>query len=127
MNQNLLDKRFETANEILQNRFIRRVFTETGKDVDQAQSKFMASRGFENAEWYSGRSFSSTDNSLDMEFLKMHRFVDMKTITGPTGKHNKKNYPIYNRIIWGHYNNVIREMQFGFTDAVKAELSKLGD
>lgn len=127
MNQNLLDKRSDVADEILQNRFIRRVFSETGKDIDKAQTDFMSSRGFEKAEWFSGRSFNATDNSLDIEVLKIHRFVDMKTITSKAGKHRKKAQPVYNRIIWGHYNNVIRELAFGFTEAVKQELRQLKD
>ncbi len=127
MRQNLLHKRSDTADDILQGRFIRRVFTETAKDIEQAQTKQMSARGFENDNWYSGRSFNVTDNSLDAIHLKKHRFVDMRTINGKEGKKPKKNHPIHNRIMWGHYNNVIREMAFGFTEAVKAQLRELGD
>jgi hypothetical protein len=59
--------------------------------------------------------------------LKKHRFVDMKTIQTDKGKKKKKNHPIYNKIIWEHYNNVIRELSFGFTEAAKEELRKLED
>ena len=51
----------------------------------------------------------------------------MKTIQTDKGKKKKKNHPIYNKIIWEHYNNVIRELSFGFTEAAKEELRKLED
>ena len=114
-----------TTNDILENRFIRKVFGETAKEIDQAQTKVMAERGFSHQEWFSGRQFSVTDNSMDMEILTKHRFVDMKTRDSKKGKHGKKNHPVYNKIVWGHYNNVVREMAYGFTEAVKAELHKL--
>lgn len=126
MSQNR-DPRSENLNDILQNRFVSRVFKDSGKEILTVQEKFMASRGFEHSEWYSGRSFNVSDNALEIEQLKVHRFVDMKTITGPNGKHNKNNHPVYNRIMWGNYNNIIRELKFGFTDAVKAELKTLED
>jgi len=124
---NLLDKRQDNSDDIIKGRFIRKVFEETGKDIDTAQTKYMTARGFETSNWYSGRSFSVTDNSMDMEVLKKHRFVDMKTITTDKGKHSKKSHPIYNKIVWGHYNNVVRQMAYGFTDSIKDELSRLKD
>ena len=124
---NLTDKRQNNTNDILKNRFVRRVFSDTAKDIDQAQTRFMSSRGFETSNWYSGRSFNVSDNALDLQVLKKHRFVDMKTIQTDKGKKKKKNHPIYNKIIWGHYNNVIRELSFGFTEAAKEELRKLED
>ena len=124
---NNLQKRTDTANAILENRFMRRVLQDTGKDIDQAQTKYMTSRGFDQDKWYSGRSFNTTDNSLDMEVLKVHRFVDMKSRVTKAGKKNKKSHPVYNRIVWGHYNNIIKEMHFGFTEAVKQELRQLGN
>ncbi len=124
---NLLQKRQDNTDDIVKNRFIRQVFSQTGKDIDKAQTDYMTSRGFEQSDWYAGRSFSVTDNALDMTVLKKHRFVDMKTITAKNGKKGKKAHPIYNRIVWGHYNNVIREMAFGFTEAVKSKLREIKD
>lgn len=127
MDQNLLQKRQDNVDDIIKGRFIRRTFEETAKDIDTAQVKLMTNRGFRSSEWYSGRSFSVTDNQMDEEVLKVHRFVDMRTITSEKGKHKKKNHPVYNKIIWGHYNNVVREMAFGFTEAVKEQLRTIGN
>jgi hypothetical protein len=123
----LLTNRTFTSDDIIKNRFIRKVFGETAKDIDSAQKKIMSARGFEKSEWFSGREFSVTDNSMDMKVLLKHRFVDMKTRNSASGKHSKKSHPVYNKIIWGNYNNVVREMAFGFTEAIKEELRNIND
>ena len=114
-----------TAEDILKGKFIRQVLGNTAKDIDNAQIKLMTSRGFERQEWYSGRSFNITDASLTETLLTKHRFIDMKTRDSKKGKHPKKNYPVYNKIIWGHYNNLVRELSFGFTEAVTDDLRKI--
>jgi hypothetical protein len=121
----LLQSRENLSGQILEGRFIRRVMQDSGKDIDQAQRKYMSGRGFENNDWYSGRGFTVTENGLDYTHLKKHRFVDMKTRNTKKGKQRKKAHPIHNRIIWGHYNNIIKELHFGFTNAIKEELRNL--
>lgn len=122
---NLIDSRENLSDQILQGRFIRRVMQDVSKDIDQAQRKYMSSRGFENNDWFSDRGFIVTENGLDYTHLKKHRFVDMKTRNTKKGKVRKKPHPIHNRIIWGHYNNIIKELHFGFTNAIKEELRNL--
>lgn len=121
----LLQSRENLSEQILQGRFIRRVMQDSAKDIDQAQRKYMSGRGFESNDWYSGRGFTITENGLDYTHLKKHRFVDMKMRTSKKGKNRKKSHPIHNRIIWGHYNNIIKELHFGFTNAIKEELRNL--
>ena len=121
----LLDSREQLSDQILEGRFIRKVSQTMAHDLDLAQSNFMSSRGFESEDWYSGRGFVATESGLDYSHLKKHRFVDMKTRTSKKGIKRKKAHPVHNRIIWGHYNNLIKELHFGFTAAVKEELRKL--
>lgn len=124
----LLDSRQSTVDAILQGRFIRSVSQDTTKDIDQAQRKVMSGRGFENNDWYSGRSFIATETGFEYTHLKKHRFVDMKIRTSKKrGRIKKRSHPIHNRIIYGHYNNIIKEMHFGFTEAVKHKLRSLED
>jgi hypothetical protein len=122
---NLIETRENLSDQILERRFIRRVLQDTSKDIDQAQRSYMSSRGFEAQNWFSGRGFLASENSLQYSHLKKHRFVDMKTRNTPSGKVRKKPHPIHNKIIWGHYNNVIKELHFGFTNAIKEELRNL--
>ena len=121
----LIENRENFSDQILERRFIRKVLQGTSKDIDQAQRKYISGRGFENNDWNSSRGFVVTENELGYTHLKKHRFVDMKSRTSKTGKKRKKSHPIHNRIIWGHYNNVIKELHFGFTNAVKEELQNL--
>ena len=123
----LLESRENLSQQILERRFIRRVLQDTSKDIDKAQKSYMSGRGFENNDWYSGRSFQVTENELGYTHLKKHRFVDMRTRTSKQGKNRKKSHPVHNKIIWGHYNNIIKELHFGFTNAVKEELRNLQD
>lgn len=118
----LLDKRAQISEDILKKRFIRRVMQEAATDIDKAQRMYMTSRGFENADWHSGRSFEINDQGLDYSHLKKLRFVDMKTRKTKEGIVRKKSHPVHNKIIWGHYNNIIKELHFGFTEAIKEEL-----
>lgn len=127
MRQNLLENRSDSTDDILKGRFIRQVLARESKEIDTAQQKYMTSRGFENENWYSGRAFSVTNDQMDLVHLKKHRFVDMKTIMTKTGTHRKRPHQIHNRILWGHYNNIIREMAFGFTQAVKEQMKTIGD
>ena len=123
----LLDSRQSTVDEILQGRFIRSVSQDTAKDIDQAQRKYMSSRGFESNSWYSGRSFIATVNGFEYTHLKKHRFVDMKIRDSKKGRNRRKSHPIHNKIIWHHYNNLIKQMHFGFTEAVKHQLRGMED
>ena len=123
----LAENRENLSDQILQGRFIRRVLGDTSKDIDKAQRSYMSGRGFENNDWYSGRGFVVSENTLGYTHLKKHRFVDMKTRTRKKGRNKKKSHPVHNRIIWGHYNNVIKELHFGFTNAVKEELRNMQD
>lgn len=112
-----------TTNEILKGRFIKRVFSETSVDIEKAVNKEITSRGFESTEW-SDRSFTVSDSALSYQHLGRHRFVDMKTRNTKQGKKHKKNHPIHNRIIFGHYNNIVRELRYGFTDAVVEQMKR---
>jgi U3 small nucleolar ribonucleoprotein component len=124
---NILDQRDEIHDDILKRRFIQKVFREASKDIDKAQTTLMDSRGFEEAEWYTGRSFIINDNELEYTHLKKHRFVDMKTRKTKDGIKRKKSHPVHNKIIWGHYNDIIKQLHFGFVQSVKEELSKIQD
>jgi type II secretory pathway component PulJ len=123
----LIETREQFSDAILEGRFIRRVMQTTATDIDQAQTAYMSSRGFETENWYSGRGFVSSTDGLEISHLKKHRFVDMKNRNTKNGKVRKKQHPVHNRIIWGHYNNIIKELHFGFTHAVQEELRNIQD
>lgn len=121
----LLDSRENFSDQILQDKFIRKTLRDVAVDIDKAQRNVMSSRGFENDDWYNGREFIVSNNTLDHTHYKKQRFVDMRTRNSKKGTNRKKSHPVHNKIIWGHYNNIIKELHFGFTNAVKEELRNI--
>ena len=122
---NLLQQRTNTGDEILKSRFLRKKLQETANDIQQASEKKMSS--FSSSFWRN-RSFSVTDNEMQYEHLKVHRFIDMRTrATKDGGKQKKKFYPIHNRIVMGQYSQLVRELSFGFTEAIKNQLRNIAD
>lgn len=111
--------------EILEGRFIARSLQEYANDVNAAQVKYMDGHHFSSPDWRSSRRFQVNDSNLLYTQLLKHRFVDMKFISAGMAKHKKKVHPVYNKIIYGHYNNLVRELKYGFVDAVKEDLRKL--
>lgn len=119
---NLIETRKENHEDIIKGRFVRKVLTEASRDMDKAQREKLA--GFRSAFW-GNRTFTVTDSELQYSHLKQHRYLDMRSRNTKDGKVKKKSHPIHNRIIMGHYNNIVREMKFGFTDAVKEQLKQI--
>ena len=122
---NLLANRSQNSDDILKGRFIRQQLQQTAKEIEQASSGKMA--GFSSSFW-NDRSFSVTDNEMNYEHLKVHRWIDMRTRANKDGsKTKKKSYPIHNRIVMGQYNQLTKELAYGFTQEVKNQLFKLED
>ena len=122
---NLLTQRQNNSDDILKGRFVRMKLQQTAQEIEQAQDKRMA--GFNSAFWRD-RTFSVTDNEMNFEHLKVHRFIDMRTRTKKDGsKVKKKSYAIHNRIVMGQYNQLTRELAYGFTEEVKNQIRALED
>ena len=120
---NVLQERKKRAEEILQGKFIQRKLEETSKEIDRLQTQEMSD--FRSSFW-NNRSFSVSNGKLTYKHDKRHRFVDMKTRMRKDGsKNRKKSRSIHNKIIWGQYNYLTRELAFGYTDAIKAEIQSL--
>lgn len=122
----LLETRERNGNDVLKKRYIQKVLSEQGNEMIQAQNKVMRQRGFTTSSFYDN-SFSVSNDTLQLDILKLHRFVDMSSRESANGKHKKKSHPIYNRIIFGHLPNIVNDLSFGFTDAVIQELKQLED
>ena len=113
--------------DIMQGRFIKRTLQDAAKDMNLAQVKYMSGHRFRSADWISGRSSQASETALEYAQKLKFRFVDMKQISKCMKQYKKKSHPIYNKIMWGHYNNIVRELAYGYTDAVKEEMKSLED
>ena len=120
---NVPQERQKRAEEILQGKFIQRKLEETSKEIDRLQTQEMSD--FRSSFW-NNRAFNVSNGKLTYKHDKRHRFVDMKTRMRKDGsKNRKKSRSIHNKIIWGQYNYLTRELAFGYTDAIKAEIQSL--
>ncbi|OBQ56113.1 hypothetical protein JJL45_05130 [Tamlana sp. s12] len=122
---NLLNNRTKVNDDILKNLFIQKQLQEEAQEIDKAQSSLMSSRGFTSPEFFSDRNFAVNQTTLTYSHLQKHRFVDMKTRQVNNAKIKKASHPIHNRIIFGHLNNIIKRMHFGYTQAVKEQMQEL--
>lgn len=119
----LLEKRKENSRAIAEGKFIEVTLTNEGQEINQAIDKAMSS--FRSAFW-KDKSMIVRSNKLEYRHKKQHRFNDMKTRTSKSkGTIRKKRNIIHNKIIYGHLNNITRELSFGFTDAVVESLKKI--
>ena len=89
-----------------------------------------------SSDFWQDKNFSTSDVSLVYSHLPVHRFVDMKTRNASnrtsatkrrlkSGKIKKKFYPIHNKVIWSNKRFLVKELSFGFTDAVKKQFENL--
>ncbi|MBQ0139368.1 MAG: hypothetical protein KBT36_08735 [Kurthia sp.] len=121
---NLIELRRDNADHVLRKKFIKRVLTSEGQSILQAQKERMNESNFTNPN-FNKTSLEVTDFRATLTFVKLHRFVDMKSRKTKNGVIKKESYPIYNRIIFGHLNNIIGEISFGYTDTVIEEMKRL--
>lgn len=110
--------------DILKGRFVSRVLSETATAMDKDIDKVISSNAFKNSKW-GDRSFSTSSSALIYTHLKRHRFVNMKRIKRNNKEIKKHPYPIHNQIIYGHYGSIIRQLKYGFTEAIKLELMSI--
>ncbi|AKC18959.1 hypothetical protein LIT13_01395 [Flavobacterium psychrophilum] len=122
---NLRDQRNKTANDILKGVFVSRVLKEEGVEINTDINKVMTSAGFESSFWQD-KAFSVTgQNTLEYRHKPQHRFVDMKNRNTKSGTIRKKRHAVHNKIIYGHLNDIARQLSFGYTQAVINELKQL--
>lgn len=123
----LLNKRDTTQdNDVLEKRFIGHILKEEAQELDQFQTQLMASRGFETTEFYNNRGFQVLDNNkLQYTHPVVLRFIDMKKRTSKNGQSKpKKSHPVHNKPLYGMVNNILRRLQFEYTDKMKKMLAK---
>ncbi|MBL87228.1 MAG: hypothetical protein CMO82_11280 [Winogradskyella sp.] len=121
----LLNKRDTTQdNDVLEKRFIGHILKEEAEELDNYQQSLMSSRGFTTSSLYNNRGFQVLeDHKLQYTHPQVLRFIDMKTRSSKSGQTTKKiAHPVHNKPIYGMINNVLRRLQFEYTDKMKKML-----
>ena len=121
----LRQKRNQISDDVTKGKFISNVLKEEGTEINLAIDKSMASSGFTSTFW-NDKSFTvKNNNTLEYRHKKQHRFVDMKTRKTNQGSIRKKRHVIHDKIIYGHLNNIARQLSFGYTQAVIDDIKKI--
>jgi len=113
-------------NDLLEKRFIGLILEEESEQFNQEQIKLMNARGFSSPAFYNNRGFQVLeDHKLQYTHPTELRFIDMKSRTSKSGeKSKKKSHPVHNKPLYGMVNNVLRRLQFEFTEKMKQMLVK---
>ena len=116
----LLGTRQKTNNnDLLEKRFIGLILKEESQELNQAQIRIMNSRNFSNPKFFNNRGFQVVDDhKLQYTHPIELRFIDMKKRNGK----KKISHPVHNRPLYGMINNILRRLQFEFTDKLKKTL-----
>ena len=105
-----------SGKNIISNTFIAQVLDEEAKNIIQAQDRVLSANNPASKNLIiASRSYSISGTTMQFTHAMQQRFIDMKRINGI----KKKAVPVHNKIIYKHFNNIIAELKFGFTDDVQ--------
>ncbi|AEV34145.1 hypothetical protein Oweho_3194 [Owenweeksia hongkongensis DSM 17368] len=126
-------ERFETRGDqsLLEKKYIAKVLSEEAEAIEEDQTRliqrfYLIQSGdmeTKRSHALSGQS-DNYSGQVALSFLRYLRFHDMKKPkTTGSGRRRGKAYPIYNRIIFGHLNEISKKLSFGFTEEVRQQLA----
>ncbi|WP_196890358.1 hypothetical protein [Aureivirga marina] len=106
---------------ILERRFIQKTLSDQKSEIVQRQNRAASISDFpQKREILSSRNISTNSYKLTYRHLLVERFVDMKRLQG----RKAINVPIHNRPLLLAYNDIFKNLKYGFTDEIKANLSQ---
>jgi hypothetical protein len=112
------------SDDIIKQRFIKAKLKETADGIKNTSKQRMGS--FTSSFW-NDRSFTTDDNTMVYTHKPVHRFVDMRTRKKNGVPKRKKSHAIHNRVVMGNYSQLVKELSFGFTEAVKEQFRNIAD
>ncbi len=111
----------------IKDEFIRRVLTEQGRAMNDASvraiRKHITFKYGRSGRLENGNTEQVSNNRLIITHPIHKRFLDMRSKLR-NGKPRKRKYPIHNKIIFGHYNEIAYKLMYGFTKDVAREIQE---
>lgn len=102
--------------KIVEQKFIDRMLKEEAHEIFRAQDRIISRHNVTKmVPEITRRRFSVSNNRLTVTHPIRQRFIDMKNIRGQ----RQRSIQIHNKIVYGHFNNIIKKLAFGFTEDVK--------
>lgn len=118
----LRKQRNDTREAILEGRFITHVLKKVGDDMNADIDKRIS--GFSSSFWVD-KTMTTNKNVLTYRHQREHRFIDMRSRKSLRGNRRKRFYAIHNRPIYGHANEIVKELTVGFTDGVREQMKQM--
>lgn len=105
-----------TNAKFIEQKYIERVLNQEASNIFEAQNRVLARFNPKSIDRIkNNRRFTVTGTTLEITHTKLQRFIDMKNVRGQ----KRKSIPNHNRVIYGHFNNIINRLAFGLTNDVK--------
>lgn len=119
---NALEQLKERENKrIIEKKYIEEVLQEEARNIRIAQDEVFADhKSIDVGLIKAKRQFLVSNSTLTYKHHIRQRFNDMRFIKGKS----QKPIPTHNKVIWGHFNNIIFKMAYGFTHDVKLAITK---
>lgn len=109
------------ANNIIEQKYIQSVLNQEAESIFTEQKLVVDRSGTSTKDIIlQKRRFAVTGTTLEVEHAIVQRFIDMKYISG----HKRKAIPVHNKVIYNHFNSIINQLAFGFTDSVRALIAQ---
>lgn len=108
--------------KIIFSAFVKRTLKKRADIISKDQDKNMPDFSDKS---YTKRSFEVSEDSLIYKHKGLLRFMDMKRLTYPRSKikyKRKKVYPVHNTIIMKQYDATMKELTYGLSDSIIAEI-----
>lgn len=106
--------------KIIEQKYIERVLREESTNILRAQDRVISRHNISSkTPEISRRRFRVTGTSAEFVHPLRQRFIDMKYRKGV----KQKTVPIHNKVIYNHFNKIVRRMALGFTEDIKNEIA----
>ncbi|MCD8435867.1 hypothetical protein LNJ03_11240 [Tenacibaculum dicentrarchi] len=103
---------------IIEQKYIDQVLREEASNIEKAQNVIFSNRNTP-AVIRNKRSFTINNGTLTHRHDIRQRFEDMRRVRFRKQKPTKA----HNKVIWGHYNNMIFKLAYGLTQDVKNQIA----
>ncbi len=106
---------------IIENHYISRVLKEEASNIAESQDRIISRFSVMDTipEIKRSRSFVVVGNELQATHALQQRFIDMRRRGGLA----QKSVPIHNKIIYSHFNSLIRKLAYGFTQDIRTQIA----
>lgn len=105
---------------IIEQKYIDRVLREEADNIFAAQDRLISRHNLTSKiPEINRRRFTVKTNVLEVVHPLRERFIDMRRTRGIKGR----TVPLHNKVIFGHFNNIVYRIAFGFTEDIKNEIA----